>query len=327
MPLLSAFTPCGLLELSGETSDAENIYTTLKTQLGTVFDLSPGTYEEAKIYAVAMQIAWARAIIKRVPREMHPLTCYDMLTTLEKDWACTPSARDTLYLRQLRIAARKLLMRGSREEAIVTDLLSAIGSDFIKLNAMPSGSAANFPTTPSTVGTFPNPAIAPKFYKLLDAVSTLTVRPSIRLQCINESAYPLVGEKLTIQPECDSVAESITVAIVTPIVTSPPTTPATCSIVATTLYAHAHSPGAWALTACPRWLSNRMQLQVVVSVAASTNAEKRRKINDTMARHCRTTERWKICAVSSSTTIGPLVVGVGHNIVGATALGATATPF
>jgi len=323
MPLLSAFTPLGLLELSGETSDAEHIYTTLRAQLEKSFDLSPGTHAEARLYALSIQMAFARAIVKRVPREMHPLSCYDLLTTLEKDWACVPSASDTLYDRKLRLAARKLLMRGSREEALVTDLTAAIGADFIKVKSCPIGSAANFPTSATTAGTFPTPARAPKFYKLLTSIVSTTVRVSVQLQCINTSAFPLAGENLTIEPEIAGVSEAFTVQTVT----SAPGVTDVCTITPTAPFARAHSVGGWAVSAAPLWLSNRYQLEVIISDAASRNAEKRRKVNETMARHCKSCERWKLVAASSSTQVGPFVFGVGHNIIGATALGATPTNF
>ena len=143
MPLTSAFTPCGLLECSGEPSYAETVYNTLKRQLEPAFTIDDSTFEGAELYAMAMQLAWARQALKRVRRELHPLTTYDLLSTLERDWSCTPLATDTLFQRQLRIAARKLIMRGAREEALVTDLTAAIGSDFFKVNGMPAGDAAN----------------------------------------------------------------------------------------------------------------------------------------------------------------------------------------
>lgn len=324
MPLLSAFTPCGLLELSAEMSDAENIYNTLKAQLSPAFDISDSTYEGCELYAMAMQLAWARAALKRVPRELHPLTTYDLLTTLEKDWACTPLATDTLYQRQLRIAARKLLMRGSREEAIVTDLTAALGADFLKLNALPTADAANYPTTATDVGTFPLPALAPKFYKLTSAIADLGMSITVPWSSVNASDAPLVGDKLTVDPDNTAIGEAVTVTkVTTDIVNGIAGNTGTL----TTTFTKTHSPNAWAISACPRWLSNRYQLQVVISDAASKSAVKRDAANAVMARHCRSAERWKLVAASSTTTVGPLVVGVGHNIVGATALGATATPF
>lgn len=324
MPLTSAFTPAGLLECSGEPSDAENIYNTLKAQMSPAFDVSDNTYEGCELYAMAMQLAWARAILKRVPRELHPATCYDLLTTLEKDWACTPLATDTLYQRQLRIAARKLLMRGSREEAIVTDLTAAIGSDFLKLNALPSGDAANYPTTATDVGTFPLPALAPKFYKATTSVPVTGIAYAVVLASVNTSAAPLVGEKITIEPDIVGNAEAVTIASVTPtIVNGISSSPYTV----TATFTKAHSAGAWACTAAPLWLSNRYQLQVVISDAASRNAIKRGAANAVMARHCRSAERWKLVAASSSTQVGPFVFGTSHNYFGATALGSSAVNF
>jgi len=319
VPLLSAFTPIGLLELSGETSDAENLYATIKAQMSPAFNISDSTYEGCEAYALAMQLAWARAILKRVPRELHPATTHDLLTTMERDWSCTPIATDTLYQRQLRLVARKLLMRGSREEAIVTDLIAALGADFLKLNAIPSTDAANYPTTATDVGTFPAPSTAPKFFKMTTSVPWLGVPYSVVIESINASAAPLVGEKLTFEPDITGNAEAVTLTAVTPsivsgIASSPYTVTAT--------FTKAHSVGGWAITGAPLWLSNRYHLQVVLTATAATNATKRALANGVMQRHARSCERWSIAAATSSTQVGPHTCGV--TITGATPTGAAA---
>lgn len=331
MPLTSAFTPCGLLEFSGETSDAENIYNALVTQLGSSFDLTPGTYAQAKVYAAAMQMAWARRIIKRVPREMHPLTCYDLLTTLEKDWGCIPSAKDTILQRQLRVAARKMLMRGSREEAIVTDLQAALGSGFLKLNAIPSGDVANYPSSnPGSVGTFPLPNLAPKFYRAGSVVG-MGLACTASWTSVNGSAPPVVGEKLTLEPDIAGWSEAVTVSAVTYVFAAgtpagSPSSEATSGTFTATCQ-RAHSANGWAVTDAPLWLSNQYQLQVVITAATASNAELRRQAHEVMARHCKSCERWTFTVASSSTQVGPFIFGVGFNQLGSTALGASPTNF
>lgn len=322
MPLLSGFTPCGLLELSGETSDAEHVYATLKAQMSPAFAIDDTTYEGCETYALAMQIAWARAIVKRVPREMHPLSCFDLLTTNEKDWGCVPTATDTLFQRQLRLAARKLLMRGSREEALVTDLTAAIGSGFLKVNKIAVGDEANYPTDPTTQGTFPLPALAPRFYRLTSSVAVTGLPVAVTVTAVNASAAPVIGDKLTIEPSIVGNAETVTV-------TDAPSTAAGFAAAPsfTATFTKAHSVGGWVMSAAPGWLSNRYQLQIVVTAAAGTDAESRRKVNNVCARHCRSVERWKIVTASSSTDVGPFVIGAGYNKIGATALGASAEPF
>lgn len=325
MPLTSAFTPPGLLECSGEPCVAETIYNSLAGQLGGAYDLTPGTYYQARLYMVAMQVAWARKIVERVPRELHPLTSYDLLTTLEKDWACIPTAEDTLYERQLRISARKLLMRGSREEAVVTDLVAAIGSDFIKLNAVPTADAANYPTTATTVGTFPNPNAAPRFYRL-GSVPITGVAYTVAWTSVSASPAPTVGDKLTCEPDIVGWSEAVTLTAVTTNATPAGSTGALTGTLTAT-FTHAHSANGWAVTAAPLWLSNRYQLQIVVSDAASRNGPKRKAVHAVMQRHAKTCERWKIVAASSSTQVGPFIFGAGHNYFGATALGSSAVNF
>lgn len=322
MPVLSAFTPIGLLELNGAKSEAERAYDALANMLGGAFDLTPGTDEQAHLYALAMEVAWARKIVQRVPRELHPLTCHDLLTTLEKDWACVPLATDTLFQRQSRIAARKLLMRGSREEALVADLKAAIGADFLKINACPTASAANYPTTATDVGTFPNPNVAPKFYKATTSVPVTGMAYAIDLTAVNSSSAPLVGEKLTIEPDIAGNAEAVTITGVTAKTTAAGTV---IGWTVTATFTKAHSAGAWCVTAAPLWLSNRYQLQIVVSDAASRNGPKRKAVHGVMQRHAKSCEVWCIAAASSSADVGPFVIGPG--LVGATVVGDSAAPF
>ena len=302
--------------LGGGPTDAEVIYNQIKGDLGATYDWTVGTYAEARVFALAKSLAYARAFIRRVPAEFHPMTSYDLLSTLEKDWSCTPGPVDAVLTRQLRVAARKLLMAGSREEALVTDLTAAVGAGFLKVNAIAGASVVNYPVAPDSVGTFPNPSTPPKFFRTVDEVAVTGVTVTIRLTAINGSAAPLAREKLTIEPETNTVAEQINASVVTNI---------GGVITITTSCLSAHSPGAWVLTAAPLWLSNQRELGIVVTSATAADPEKRRKINEVMQRHGRSVTRWNIVRASNATQVGPFVFGTG--IIGSTALGAAAVTF
>lgn len=323
MPRTSLFTPCGMLSLTSAPSEAALAYTAITNDLNDAFDLTPGTYYQARCYAMAMMVGRARKMIKRVPRELHPLTSHDLLTTLEKDWACIPQATDTLYERQLRVAARKALMRGSREEALVTDLTAALGTDFLKVNAIAAGSAANYPTTATDAGTFPNPNLAPKFYQL-GSVPVTGAPYTTTWKAVNGSAAPLVGEIITCEPDIAGWAEAVTVTGVT---TTGGLSSSALAGTITATWARAHSANSWAVTAAPLWLSNRYQITIVVSDAASKNGPKRQAVHGVMRRHAKSCERWKIVAASSSTQVGPFIFGAGKNYFGATAVGSAAVNF
>lgn len=93
----------------------------------------------------------------------------------------------------------------------------------------------------------------------------------------------------------------------------------------TATFVHPHSVSAWMLSACPVWQSTQRELQIIVKPASARNVQTRRRVNQVMQRHVKTTTRWRIIETSSTTTVGPWIVA--RAIIGATALGDVAFVF
>jgi hypothetical protein len=215
MAQFSAFAPFGLFDFSDAPSPAEGLYNAMCTQVGAAFDTSEGTYKEAMIFATAIAVGCARATTKRAANQRHAGTAHDKLPSLERDYGITPLANATPDERRAVLVARTLLMRGSREEALATELQALLGDDFVRVRATTSAERLTWPATPDTVGTDPPMGDAIVAGELIDSVlvpdSAGTSR-MVRFTPLTDS-MPLAGQLLTIEPEVlgGTVAEAVTV--------------------------------------------------------------------------------------------------------------------
>lgn len=325
MAQFSAFAPFGLFDFSSDTSPAESAYNAIVGNVGKAFAPTVGSYAEAKIFAIAIMLGCAKATIRRAANQRVPTKSVDKLPTLERNYGIVPGPTDTVIQRQDRVAARKMLMRGSREEAVTTELIALLGADLIKYRVAKAADRVVYPTDPRTVGTFPRVDAELLFGVLDEPIGFPSSAVAVHVTLRTASTRPLAGMKITIEPEVDGIAEAADIVSWTP-----DTVGGQPSLTSGTLVvscANPHSEGAQITNASPLWRSTQREVCVIVSIAAAKDAETRRKIHEIMARHCRTATRWEIMAASSSTTVGPFLVGAGNNTIGATAIGDTAFVF
>ena len=324
--------PFGLLEFAGDQTPAEEAYDALVAAYGgsasgstptsaQVFDLSPGTAQEAKVFASAIQIGLARMSVKAAAYQQSPATAYWKLPSLEKDWSVKPGPLDSADTRRAALVARKLLMHGARQEAIESDLRTLLGSAFFTLRVTKPTELATIPTSPSTTGAYQGPSIVPKYIQLLDPIAFLAVPLTIRYTLLSGSTAPTVGEVFSIDPNRVARVEAVTVASVT--ATAAQQALGQGSITAT--FTKPHDPNTYATTCTPWQLSNQRHVRVIVSQAAAQNAETRRKIHEIMQRHEKTVTDWDLLGVTSSTQVGPFIAGTSK--VGVDACGTAAFTF
>lgn len=327
----SGFAPFGLMEFSGAPTYAETAYDSILDSLrppadadsGRIidtpaFDLTAGTEREAKVYAAAMQIGYARASLQAARDNRSPATALAKLPTLEKDWAVTPGPKDNIDARQAAVKSRKLLMCGARQGAIEGDLKALLGSDFYTLRVTKHGESLELfvPSDPSTTGSYQRPDVAPKYIKLLGPVCDLNVAVTVAYALLGTSTAPLVGDVFTFTPADPNRVEAVTISGLNAV-------SGLNTITAT--FKKPKDNGSCALTCAPWQVTTHRRVRVIVSQAAAKDRETRRKIHEIMARHSKTVTDWEILGVSSSTTVGPFVPGV--STVGVDALGAAAFTF
>lgn len=333
MSEFSCFAPFGLMDFSGEPTDAETAYDGIVSSLqpptsretGRVIDtpafkLDVGTYQEAKVYAMAMQIGYARAALRNARNQRHPLLALDKLPSLERDWAVIPGARDNIATRQAAVAARKALMHGARQGAIEGELRALLGSDFYALRVTAPGERVLTPNDPSTTGAYQSLEVVPKYIQLLDPPLDLHVPVSLRYKLLGTSLAPLAGDVFTFTPGNAGRVEAVTISA-----TSLATHGDGSDGGITATFTKPKDVGSVAMTCAPWQLSTQRHVRVVVSQKAARDAETRRKLHEVLQRHEKFVTDWEILGVSSSTTVGPFVCGQSR--VGDDALGAVAFTF
>lgn len=178
MPDFSAFTGFGFLRFSSAPSEAEKIYDSLRASFRDprtgqeTFDLTEGTYQEAKLYAWALAIAEARVGVQTAGDELKPETSYYQLEAQERRFGVTPGPNDSVADRQAALLARRKLARGPRYEAIVEALQAILGSNFVAYRPISTTEAEAYPTKPAFgPGIFARHDRVAKSVRLLEAAS------------------------------------------------------------------------------------------------------------------------------------------------------------
>ena len=203
-PLFSAFTPFGQLEFSSDDSDAQKAYNSLRASLKDpvtntdVVDMTVGGAEEAQVYATAMALGAVRATIKRAAAQ-HDVTQVDeLLVAQEARYRLVPPATATRDQRRATLAAKKLLNRGSREEAITNGLLAILGANFIKLRTMDynAGDVALSPADPSTgPGIYPRPDQPARLLALVEPVTITGAPTTVYYQKVTIEEFEKAGHR------------------------------------------------------------------------------------------------------------------------------------
>lgn len=310
MPLFSAFTPFNMMKFSGAPSRGESIYRSMYSAKVSAFDLTPGTYQEGKVYAQAMGIARGRYALERVQNQLDPFKCIEMLPALEKDWAVVPLESDTLLDRQSNVAAKMLLVRGARREAVEAGLRVILGSHYVMLRGVAS---AEVLSSFSSNQNFSRVELPAKYIALTTPVALTGAAYEVGYTTADPSATPVTivkGDTVTLSPENIGLKEAVVVSS------------ARAGYFSAT-FANAHDIGSFATTDnYVDWMSTQRMLYVVVDDYAARNAELVRRVNDFMSRACSGVTEWHIVEPTTplAATMGPFTLNISP--LGAVPVGA-----
>ena len=301
MPVLSAFTPTGFLELADEPSEAENIYDAILASLGDGnYDLEEGSREEAWAYAWAWTLAAARLTMIHAGLQIVPECVDEMMANREAEWQIVPGPFDSLADRRAVLAAREMLPRGARREAVEDALRTMLGASFLWYYTT---KPADIEMWPATLGAQPQNLKSPI---TLRKRVTITQPISIGLGAPQTVSYAIgsdqpqldVGDELVIEPEQIARTEVVTVT----------------AIPGNTFTATSLEPHNWNCIATtmpfPMWSSNQRQNLVITSSAAARDPETRRKAKDLLGRILRGVSTWGIVEEVSSGVAGPFTLDV-----------------
>ncbi len=335
MPLFSAFTPFGLLELSAQPSRAESIYRSIVAQQGgdgVNFSFAEGSRQDCTAYAQAMGLARASWAVAAAGNQMAPLKTTWMLNEREKEYGLFPAPTDTMTERRLALYARRQLPAGCSTVALTSALSTLMGSDFIALRATASAERLNWPTS---LGDQPMnlraPDEFPKPFRILECVSITGITQRIDYEITNApisikvtrnvgprgaasqeqatvvsivstpGALLQVGDFAVIGADNTGTAEVVEVTAVSPAGADPHWFEA--------IFTNAHDPNALCRTGpFPLWTSNQRSLLVVMTPEAAVDPEKRRKVHELMNRAAHATTSWDIAASSDGVTTGPFTL-------------------
>lgn len=320
MPLLSAFTPFGMLAFSSSPSEGEKVYRSMRASYqdprdgSQTVDMSPGTWQEAKLYATAMMIAAANVTLQRAGKNLRGETAYEMLTAHEDKFSIAPGPNDTAAQRQAILAARQKLARGPRREAITEALRAILGDSFLAYRPITTSEASVWPSSPgSGPGVWTLPTVPARVIRITDPItasssgfsgSAFAKTVGYENWLPNEPDILLrVGDALAIQPENLGLAEKVTVTAVSE-------TGASRTFTAT--FANGHDQNCSATTGpMPLWTSTKRFVLIVVKSTAALDKESVRRVDELMERASRGPTLWAIVQPTTpgASTIGPFTLG------------------
>lgn len=301
----SGFTTYGLLRFSGAKPVAQKVYDDLVDALGAAFDLSPGTYVQAKLFAKAKATAVAASAVEVAKNARFPGQTYDLIPAWESRMRVVPGPADTAAQRQATLAAKAQAPTGASVSAIVGALQALLGAAFVAYVPMTIAQTKAFayPQDPTLTGTYPSATTPQSLFTLLTPTAALGFTLTVQYSPVTAGALLQVGNRIIVQTENWSQVEVVKVVAVNN-AASPPTF--------TAVFNTAHDAGSSVFYGRkPLWTSPKRYSLIVVKSAYALDPITRSKISAVMNDHARCVSQWGIAqpSVSSPGTAGPWAVG------------------
>ncbi len=320
----SAFTPTGLLKLSGEEPLARRIYKATRAALGAQLAGQPASFADCFAYAFALGVARGATLLERAFGQMLPTEVTDLLGAQEEEYGLIPSPTASITARRQALAARMLLPGGAGRLNVENALRSLLGARFVAYRTTVPVERAVWPPV---LGTAPqnlvDPGVARKLLHISPAISiglgapqTVAYAPVEPLPPASSPHTLALGDQVVIEPELLARAEVVTVSALGTDATSAPTF--------TAVFNQAHEPGCWATTMpFPMWTSTQRFSLIVVEALAALDPEVRRQVHELMDRIARGVSTWAVVQATGPNQAGPFLLD--KSPLGATPLGLIAT--
>lgn len=333
MPHLSAFTPCGMLAMSSKPTHAERFYRAMVANVTgsdgrAAYSVAEGSRMDGFFYAAAMAMARTRYLLEHAGHELKPTHVTENIEKREDEYGAVPADGDMLSTRRAVLAARRLLPTGAAQTNIENALATLLPDDFLAYVPTPAGDEM---VSPAAIGDQPmnlqRADIPNTLFRLVDAVSgNMPAAYTVRIDALDPATSTVTesgstvtslrvapGDKMVVSANAPDMAEVVTITS-TGISAGPP---AYRTITATFTKPHVAND-ACVVGDYPYWHSTKRLSLVILTLAAAQDAEKRRKVDEQMARQTRGVSRWQI-AGGVSGSAGPWKVGAA--LLGVTPLG------
>jgi hypothetical protein len=255
--------------------------------MGDTYETDFAGRQQARLFAQAMCLSAAQYEAERAANNQNPLTADELLPALERDFQVVPRFNATKTERRRILAARRLVTRGARREAVEDALRTLLGDDFIAYEPTETADAVTFPASPGDVGTFARAGAQKKLFSINATVSRTGIALTVPFTSLGGTDAPIAGETYTVDPDSRHPSiEKITLTAATP-------------TTITAVFGKPHTIGFLAVRPHPLQISSKRYNRVVVTFAAATDPETRRKINEQMKRQLRGVSQW--CIVQEGT--------------------------
>lgn len=285
----SAFARFGNgFRFSSKPPVGQAIYETLRDGMGSTYETDFDGRQQARLFAQAMCLSAAQYEAERAGNNQNPLTADELLPALERDYQVVPRFNASKSERRQILAARRIVTRGARREAVEDALRTLLGDDFIRYETTDNADIETWPATPGDVGAFARAGAQKKLFRLDANVGLLSVPTTVAFTSLGGTDAPIAGETYTVDPDSRHPSiEKITIVSAT-------------SSSITTVFTRPHAIGAIATRPHPVFISSKRYSRIVVTFAVATDPETRRKINEQMKRQLRGVSQW--CIVSNEGT-------------------------
>lgn len=288
MPHLSAFSPCGGLELSGAPPIARQVYEQLTSALCDWYDISPGTRAEAWCYATARGLARVAATLRRAKNQASASKLTELLPRREWEFGLIPGPRDDLPTRRRATAAAALRNNGASLGNVTAALRALLGDAFVAYLPTAYADAVVYPPNPSASNELLLSFVptAPKTFIIDSPIVNVGTETWFLWHRADTSApMPAAGDVVMVDGET-SQRERVTLTNVYP-----------GDGLASATFGKAHEAGAVASTMpFPFWWSTARYNVVVVKDSAAIDPETRRKTHELLGKILRGVSTWAIVA-------------------------------
>lgn len=310
MAKFSAFQDFSAFRFSSKAPHGETIYRAAVNAENKAFSMKKGTYEETRLYCLAMGLARAQYALERSQAQYDPLRVIALLPSKEFDWSCIPGPYDGIVDRQNELAARMKLPRGARRENVESILRTIYGDDFIAYRTILPQEVVSWPSDPWTgPGVFlrEDGALLPKFLKLTSPVVAMGVS-KVYYEAIQagDPATLDIDETVCVQVENIGLAEQVKVLSVGQ---------DSGGLYFTADFVRSHDIGASVIFGTvPVWMSNQRFSLIIVKAPAGRDLAKYRRTAFYMERVLRGVSSWAVVepnAVDSS-TCGPYTLNISR---------------
>lgn len=308
----STFSRYGFMAFTSRKSPHELVYRSMKSALGgdtspaQTYDLTPGTYAEARVYGQAQAIARGNNDLIRAGNQSNPRKVFEMLPTVLLDFRITPPPNATIQQKRDLLTARASRDDGATQSAVENQLLALLGpSRFVAYRPLKTAESNLWPTVPGNgPGVYTRIDIAPKQFSLILGNTVVGSPDWVSYAPLNADVLPpptvLVGDQLCVNAGDLANAERVT-CIATRTLLGVPQFQATFTLF--------HGFGFVATTGpFPAQFSTKRFSFIVVDTATAVNPVLRAQIDELMGRVARDVSEWAIVSQTSPGVIGPFTI-------------------